>query len=41
MFVVMVIGDNPDELMEQYRIDKEVEPYVVFKYKDAEKMRKK
>lgn len=40
MFVVMVIGDNPDELMEQYRIDKEVEPYVVFKYKDAEKMRK-
>ena len=40
MFVVMVIGDNPDELMEQYKIGKEVEPYVIYKYKDAEKMRK-
>lgn len=36
----MVIGDNPTELMEQYQIGKEVEPYVVYKYKDAEKMKK-
>lgn len=38
-FSVMVVGDNPTELMSKYEIGIEVEPYVKYKYKDAEKMR--
>ena len=39
VFTVMVVGDNPTELMDEYNINKEVVPYVIYKYKDAEKMR--
>ena len=37
---VMVVGDNPDELMKKYDKALKVEPHVVFKYLDAEKMKK-
>ena len=39
VFTVMVVGNNPTELMEKYDINREVEPYVIYKYKDADKMR--
>ena len=37
---VLVIGDNPDELMKKYDKNLKVEPYVKYKYLDAEKIRK-
>lgn len=40
-FVCIVAGDNPDELMAQYDKNKKVEPYVVYQYSDAEKLRQK
>ena len=40
-FVCIVAGDNPDELMKEFDKKKEVEPYLVYKYKDAHKIRKK
>ena len=36
---VMVVGDNPDKLMEKYNKSLKVEPYVKFKYLDAEKLK--
>lgn len=39
-FSVMVVGDNPEKLMEKYDMAKEVKPYVKYKYLDAEKMHK-
>ena len=36
-FSVMVVGDNPQELMDKYDSNKEVEPYVKYKYLDAKK----
>jgi hypothetical protein len=36
---VMVVGNNPEELMEKYNKALKVEPYVKFKYLDAEKMK--
>ena len=38
-FVCIVAGDNPEELMEQYDSNKKVEPYLVYKYCDAEKLK--
>ena len=38
-FVCIVAGDNPEQLMEPYDKNKKVEPYVVYKYEDAEKLR--
>ena len=35
----MVVGNNPEELMEKYNKALKVEPYVKFKYLDAEKMK--
>ena len=37
---VMVVGDNPEELMKKYDISLKVAPYIKFKYLDADKMRK-
>lgn len=36
-FSVMVVGEEPKSLMEKYDMGKEVEPYVKYKYLDAEK----
>ena len=33
---VMVVGDNPDELIKKYDLDTKVEPYVKLKRSDAE-----
>lgn len=38
-FVCIVAGDNPEKLLEQYNGNKNVEPYVVYKYKDANKIK--
>lgn len=40
-FTVIVAGDNPDELMEKYDNELEVEPYTVYKYNEAELLQKK
>lgn len=40
-FVCIVAGDNPDELMHQYDRNRKVEPYIVYKYSDADNLRKK
>lgn len=37
---VLVIGDNPEELMSKYDMNLKVEPYIKYRYLDAEKMRK-
>lgn len=39
-FVCVVASDNPDLLMDEYDKNKNVEKQVVFKYKDADKIRK-
>ena len=36
-FSVMVVGDDPKTIMEDYCIDKKVEPYVKYKFLQAEK----
>lgn len=38
-FSVMVIGENPQELMAKYSIDRKVEPYIKYRYMDASKYR--
>jgi hypothetical protein len=38
-FTVMVVGDNPDELMKKYDNSLKVKPYIKYKYLDAEKLR--
>lgn len=40
-FVAIVAGDNPESLMIPYDNQKEVEPYVVYKYADAKKLKEK
>lgn len=39
-FSVMVVGDNPEELIKKYDINLSVEPYIKYKYSDAEKLQK-
>lgn len=39
-FSVMVVGDNPQELMAKYDRSLKVKPYIKFKYLEAEKLRK-
>jgi hypothetical protein len=39
-FVCVVVGDNPDELMKEYDSKKNVDKYLVYRYEDAEKIRK-
>lgn len=36
-FSVMVVGDNPKAIMEDYNVNKKVEPYVKYKFLQAEK----
>jgi len=38
-FVCIAAGDNSSELMEYYNKNRKVEPYVVYRYADAEKLR--
>lgn len=40
-FVCVVAGDNPETLIKEYNAQKEVPPYILYKYKDAESLRKK
>jgi hypothetical protein len=40
-FVVIVAGENPEEQMLPYDAHKKVEPYVVYKYKDAARIKEK
>lgn len=37
-FSVMVIGDNPDEILSKYDVNRAVEPYVKYRYLDAKKL---
>lgn len=39
VFSVMVIGDNPDKLMEKYDSNITVDKYIKYKYSESEKMR--
>lgn len=39
-FVCIVAGDCPEELMKDFDKNKKVEPYIVYKYEDAGKLRK-
>lgn len=39
-YSVMVVGDNPTELMEKYKNDLKVEKYLKYRYLDAEKLQK-
>lgn len=36
-FSIMVVGDNPDEIVNKYDLNKTVEPYVKYRYLDAKK----
>lgn len=38
-FVCIVAGENPKKLMEEYDKNKKVEPYIVYRYADAEKIK--
>lgn len=38
-FVCIVAGENPKELMAEYDKNKKVEPYIVYRYKDAEQLK--
>ena len=40
LFTVLVVGDNPEELMSPYQIGLEAPKYIKYKYADAKKMRK-
>lgn len=40
-FVCIVAGDNPDDLIKEYDSRVKVEPYVVYQYKDAKKIKEK
>lgn len=39
-FVCIAAGEEPEKLMSEYDKNKEVEPYVVYRYKDAGKIKK-
>lgn len=39
-FTVMVVGDNPEDLMAKYDKALKVKPYIKYKYLDADKLRK-
>ena len=40
-YSLMVVGDNPDEMVKKYDSNLEVEPYIKYHYKDAGKLKKK
>lgn len=39
-FSLLVVGDNPEELLEKYDGNKKVNPYVKYKFDDAGKLKK-
>ena len=39
VFTVLVVGENPQELLKKYNMNLEVEQYVKYKYLDAKKMK--
>ena len=39
VFTVMVIGDNPEDLMKNYDINLKVEPYIKYEFDKAEKIK--
>ena len=39
-FVVLAAGDKPQELMDKYDSKKKVEPHVIYRFKDAGKLKK-
>jgi len=39
-FSVMAVGENPSAIMENFNMNKQVEPYVKYKYLDADKYKK-
>lgn len=41
LFTLMVVGDNPDEIIKKYDANLEVEPYVKYYYNDIAKYKKK
>lgn len=38
-YSLIVVGENPDEMLKQYDLKLEVEPYVKYHYKDAGKLK--
>jgi hypothetical protein len=40
-FVAIVVGDNPQKLMDNYSNNKVVEPYVLYRFKDRDKLYEK
>lgn len=40
IFSVLVIGDLPEEQMSKFDDNKDVEPYILYRYKDSEKLKK-
>ena len=40
-FVVLAVGNNPQELMDKYDSNRKVEPHVVYKFKDAAILKKR
>lgn len=40
-FVCIVAGNNPEALMEPYNKENEVEPYIKYRYKDAQEIKNK
>ena len=38
-YVCIVAGEQPDELMKPYDINKKVEPYTLYEYKNAKKIK--
>ena len=41
LFTLMVVGENPDELIKKYDLNLKVEPYIKYYYKDMAKYKKK
>ena len=39
-FTVLVIGDNPEEILEKYDGNKKVNPYIKYYFKDAKTLQK-
>ena len=40
-YSLMVVGDNPDEMIKKYDSKLKVEPYIKYHYDDAGKLKKK
>src|SRR5574344_1786238 len=40
ILTLMVVGENPDELLKKYDMSLQVEPYIKYKFLDAKKIKK-